>query len=327
MARRWPTRLLAGPAVLGRASETPPCAGDNRPLAVVFAPVIMRNLSWQHVAAAHAICVAVLLALAALLVMPASRVTAQQRVRRKPTDRAAVHQRPPRRGERRARRRSRLTAAAAPAADRSRLRNGLRPRASRRREARDSGDPPIIRAAQRRQRVPPEARRDNHGGGAARAGTAVAAPAGPATSRRRRPRQSMGMRVVRPRGLQQLLLLPAALLSVRVRRVRARLLLLRPVHVGSRATGIRRIAAFRGYGYGYPTGELRLDVDTAQRGGLRRRLLRRARRRLRRRLPVAELEEGTYQIEIVAPGFAPLSSTCGSTRAARSPIAGRSWPP
>ncbi len=71
-------------------------------------------------------------------------------------------------------------------------------------------------------------------------------------------------------------------------------------------TGTRAYAPFRGYGYGYPTGELRLDVaprnaevyvDGYYAGrvddfdGVFQSLA---------------LEEGTYHIEIVEPGFAPL---------------------
>ncbi len=72
------------------------------------------------------------------------------------------------------------------------------------------------------------------------------------------------------------------------------------------AYGYPAYAPFRGYGYGYPTGELRLDVaprnaevyvDGYYAGvvddfdGVFQSL---------------ELEEGTYHIEIVEPGFAPL---------------------
>jgi hypothetical protein len=77
-------------------------------------------------------------------------------------------------------------------------------------------------------------------------------------------------------------------------------------YVWGSAYGYPAYAPFRGYGYGYPTGELRLDVaprnaevyvDGYYAGrvddfdGVFQSLA---------------LEEGTYHIEIVEPGFAPL---------------------
>jgi hypothetical protein len=153
-------------------------------------------------------------------------------------------------------------------------------------------------------RVPPEARRDRGGNGTPRTGTAVRRPPNQ-PPRIGDDRRGDGRVYVPPYVYNNYYYYPRRYYPYGYGAFGLGYFYYDPYYWGS-AYGYPAYTPFRGYDYGYATGELRLDVSPRNAevyvdgyfaghvddfDGIFQSL---------------ELEEGTYRIEIVAPGFAPL---------------------